>query len=292
LSCIDAEKATLLISLLPDNHSEKDHCKITLQKTMIVTLLLIAAAVVAVVVAQSRSDADPLGECPGLFEGQPCVRSDGLSGACQTAWPSCAVAQGCEPYYMCEPGKVPLSTNCTEAGARCVVVFSATVSALGACVQVPCATDQPQCAPSFKCMVSPKTTTTTRTTTTAPETVWMRTIVVPDQRRVEACRDKSEGGACTIDNRSGSCSYRRPTAGSQRRKRVPEQLQCFEFSDMLCENKKVGAECADGAVCRAANGEGSMLRCAHVIDAPNSSEFVALSSLLVLFMVMNALMNL
>lgn len=241
-----------------------------------------AALLLFVQPASAQSNSSP--QCLGRFNGQPCLTTNGTSGACIGLLPPCAVGFECKPYYNCDPEQKPLSNHCSQEGAHCLV-GDATQSFLGSCiVQSPCPNGGSQCPVSLICATAGTTThvatasETTNAETTTVTAPWP-TIIVPDQNRAQACREKSEGAACTIGGKQGKCSFAPPTPNKQ--KRVPAQLQCFESSTDgtvaigACANKMAGDACGEGARC--SSSDGGALKCVMLADEPNASSLVTVS---------------
>lgn len=223
-------------------------------------------------------------ECPGKFNRQPCLTSNGTAGACIGLYPPCAKGFECKPYYMCDPTQKPLTDQCLQAGEQCVV-GDAKESILGSCVSS-CPSDNPSCSKALSCVTPSRTapepssaegsesatptTVPTDDTVTGP-TLWFK--VQPDQARVQACQSKSTGDACTINNKPGKCSFQRPPEPQPERRRVPLLLQCFEtpsqVSNAVCKDKTAGDSCGERLKCVASSA--GALTCAVVDDEPPPS---------------------
>lgn len=166
------------------------------------------------------------GACPGKFRGEPCLLNATEStngqtdGACDERPRPCPSATNCEPDWVCSPSRARLRADCVATGDLCLIpATETTLAATSTCI-AGCPQAEPNCAVAFHCKLPVQTSTTTATGQPGP------TIVLPDPNRAAACRDKSDGAKCSINGKSGACTFGRPKA-----KRVPLQLECFEASD-------------------------------------------------------------
>jgi hypothetical protein len=244
----------------------------------VLTLLPLAIPFIA---AQQSTDSPPA--CAGKFNRQPCLTSNGTSGACMALYPPCAVGFKCDPYWMCDPTQTPLTDKCTQAGTECVV-GDANASVLGSCVVgSPCPTSQLSCPGAFNC-ATPTTgflmeslTDPSAVETSMPDTE--RTSLLNDPNRMAACQGKASGDACTFENKPGKCGRVPPQPAERKRVRLP--LSCFETTPSQtdkapCKEKKAGDSCGDRMKC-VQDSDGA-LACTVADDAPSASAIVSVTS--------------
>jgi hypothetical protein len=251
----------------------------------VVSLLIVLQSVI--ILAQKE-------QCPGRFNGQPCINSEGKSGACFGVYPPCAVGYPCMPFYMCQTDQKPLSNECAEVGARCLI-GDVKASSEGSCQQ--------RSATSISC-VAREAETTTPSTTTVPETT---STGVSEQERFTACANLQEKADCKLRGNPGKCLYSPPMQKSRKRLRIA--LRCYETEfatttttkaetkatswdsnsnsndNSLCKGLKEGDKCDNNGRCTTQGG--NELKCVVDRDTePNSSNtFVASISLVMALLV-------
>jgi hypothetical protein len=263
--------------------------------TLFIISLLIVLQSAIVVLAQQEN------QCPGRFNGQPCVNSDGKSGACIGQYPPCAMGFPCNPYYVCSLDQKPLTNDCSSVQAPCLI-GDIKASSPGICKQTLGSTEI-TCVPRGE-----ETTTPSTGRTRWPTTVgWTETTGtgVTDQERFTACANLPESAVCKLRGNPGICLYSPPPM-QKTRKRLRIALRCFETAtttttntnaetkstnsnaNSLCKGLKEGDKCDDNGRCvTQGNNE---LKCVVDRDAdptdPNASSVLMASLSIVVSMLL------